>query len=72
MHLYESTCNLAQDAGAEGLVAMRDGLNELKREQVNISASNVKSQNGGMASLPETNERKVDRRIQSRCSPRKK
>ena len=75
MHLYESTCSCAEEAGPEGLVVMREGLNMMKREQVDVNVgnrSNFPVVDRGMASLPATNKKKVDKRIQSRCSPRKK
>jgi hypothetical protein len=74
MHLYDSVCAYGDEAGEEGYEAMRTGMMELKRQQVN---ANVRENgNGrpaeGMASMPQTNKKKEDKRIPSRCSPNKK
>ena len=72
MHLYESVCGYTDDNGAEGRQALMKGLNELKKEQVEIITQQQGVSTSGFVSMPATSTKKVDKRIQSRCSPKKK
>ena len=72
-HLYESVCENCNEAGEEGRRAMADGMSDLKREQMElITKRGGTSDVGGVGSMPATSTKRIDRRIQSKCSPQKK
>ena len=71
MHLFENLCSHTNDAGEEGRQLLRSGLNSLKSEQVDILTREGKSLDG-MASMPATSTKTVDKRITSRSSPKKR
>ena len=72
-HLYEIVCENCKEAGEEGRRAMADGMSDLKREQMElITKRGGTSDVGGLVSMPATSSKKIDRRIQSMCSPQKK
>ena len=72
MHLFETVCGHTNDAGKEGRHALMVGLNRLKRKQVDIITLQKVGPTGGMASMPATRTKTIDKRIPSRCSPKKK
>ena len=72
MHLYESVCDNCNEAGDDGRKALADGMSALKKKQFElITKRKGTSDMGGVASMPATSTKKVDRRIQSKCSPQK-
>ena len=75
MHIYQNVCELAMESGTEGQVLLKRGMNELKRTQADIMAKNngkIVKDGNGLASMSTTSRKKIDKRIQSRCSPQKK
>lgn len=72
MHIYKNACEYCDEAGEEGQIAMRDEMNRIKERQAEIFAKQKGASKGGVASMPATSTKKVDRRIQSKCSPKKK
>ena len=72
-HLYESVCENCNEAGEDGRRAMANGMSDLKKEQMElITNRGGTSDVGGVASMPATSTKKIDRRIKSKCSPQKK
>ena len=73
MHLYNSVYNSCNEAGDEGRQAFARGMSALKKQHIELI---TKKQGGsnicGFASMPATSSKKVDKRIQSKCSPQKK
>jgi hypothetical protein len=65
-------CSLTNKAGQAGRQVLRDGLNQLKKKQVDIITTGKSPSGTGVASMPATSTKKVDKRIQSVCSPQKK
>jgi len=70
-HLFKSVCNHTDDAGEEGRKLLREGLNALKGRQVDIITKN-QSATTGIAYMPATSRNRVDKRITSVCSPKKR
>jgi len=72
MPLFDSVCSLTNEAGQAGRQALRDGLNQLKKKQVDITTMGKSPSGTGVVSMPATSTKKVDKIIQSVCSPQKK
>ena len=72
MPLFDSVCSLTNEAGQEGRQALRDGLHQMKKNQVDIITRGKSLPGTGVASMPATNTKTVDKRIKSVCSPKKK
>ena len=73
MHIYQNVCELASEAGEDGHQLLRDGLNKLKKDQAEIiNKNNGQTNSSGLASMPMTSTKRIDKRIQARCSPNKK
>ena len=72
MHLYQSVCTLANQIGTEGRLSLRDGFNAMKKRQADIIAKQCGQSKGTLSSMPMTSTKTVDKRIQSRGSPKKK
>ena len=73
MHLYNSVCNSCNEAGDEGRQAFARGMSALKKQHIELITKKQGGSNiGGVASMPATSSKKVDKRIQSKCSPQKK
>ena len=47
MHIYQNVCELATEAGTDGCLLLREGLNEIKKEQADIIAKNNGQTKGG-------------------------
>ena len=71
MHLFESVCGYTNDAGDEGQQELMIGLNRLKKKQVDLITEQSGISLRGVASMPTTSTKTVDKRIPSRCSPKK-
>ena len=71
MHLFESVCGYTNDAGDEGRQELMIGLNRLKKKQVDLITEQTGISLRGVASMPTTSTKTVDKRIPSRCSPKK-
>jgi len=71
MHLFETVSGHTNDAGQEGRRVLMVGLHRLKRKQVDILTIQKGASTGGMASIPATSSKIIDKRIQARCSPKK-
>ena len=71
-------CEYVKVAGEEGRQAFMDGLNKLKTKQVDIitkqTAASTYVGEGRVVSMPAIiiRSKKVDKKIQSRCSPKKR
>ena len=72
MPLFDSVCSLTNDAGPAGRQALREGLHQLRKEQVDIITIGKSHPGTGVASMPATSTKKVDKRIKSVCSLQKK
>ena len=72
MPLFDSVCSLTNKAGEAGRQALRDGLNQLKKKQVDIITMGKSPSGTGVVSMPATSTKKIDKRIPSVCSPQKK